>query len=220
MLKDYYNKNLYPLQDRILALIDSAKTGFYLTGGTALSRFYLHHRYSDDLDFFQNMSPTFDNDLSEIINVLLKEQEFEFEVLIKSEKYFRSQLHYEDISIKMEFINDVPYHFGELKTFELFSKVDNIYNILSNKITAIIDRDEPKDFVDILYIWKNYSPDWKEIFKSATSKAAGIFPPIVAEKILNFNLDYLDNIKWIKTPEMEIIKYDREKIGKDIIGVS
>lgn len=26
--------------------------GFYLTGGTALSEFYLQHRYSDDLDFF------------------------------------------------------------------------------------------------------------------------------------------------------------------------
>jgi predicted nucleotidyltransferase component of viral defense system len=28
--------------------------GFYLTGGTALSRAYLNHRYSDDLDFFVN----------------------------------------------------------------------------------------------------------------------------------------------------------------------
>lgn len=25
---------------------------FYLTGGTALSEFYFHHRYSEDLDFF------------------------------------------------------------------------------------------------------------------------------------------------------------------------
>jgi len=25
---------------------------FYFTGGTALSEYYLHHRYSDDLDFF------------------------------------------------------------------------------------------------------------------------------------------------------------------------
>jgi len=25
---------------------------FYLTGGTALSEFYLNHRYSEDLDFF------------------------------------------------------------------------------------------------------------------------------------------------------------------------
>ena len=28
------------------------RQNFYFTGGTALSAFYLHHRYSDDLDFF------------------------------------------------------------------------------------------------------------------------------------------------------------------------
>jgi len=30
---------------------------FYLTGGTTLSRVYLHHRYSDDLEFFVNDVP-------------------------------------------------------------------------------------------------------------------------------------------------------------------
>lgn len=28
------------------------RENYYLTGGTALSEFYLHHRYSDDMDFF------------------------------------------------------------------------------------------------------------------------------------------------------------------------
>jgi len=27
-------------------------SNFYFTGGTALSKYYLQHRYSDDLDFF------------------------------------------------------------------------------------------------------------------------------------------------------------------------
>ncbi len=31
---------------------DSFFRDFYLTGGTALSAFYLQHRYSEDLDFF------------------------------------------------------------------------------------------------------------------------------------------------------------------------
>jgi predicted nucleotidyltransferase component of viral defense system len=30
----------------------SLKDAFFLTGGTALSEFYLQHRISDDLDFF------------------------------------------------------------------------------------------------------------------------------------------------------------------------
>ncbi len=32
--------------------MNNVKTPFFLTGGTALSRYYTHHRYSDDLDFF------------------------------------------------------------------------------------------------------------------------------------------------------------------------
>ena len=53
-MNSYYNDSLYPLQDRVLKAIQAAQTPFYLTGGTALSRCYFNHRYSDDLGFFVN----------------------------------------------------------------------------------------------------------------------------------------------------------------------
>ena len=56
---DFYFKQLYPLQDQVLSLIRQVDTGFYLTGGTAASRGYLQHRFSDDLDFFVNDDPRF-----------------------------------------------------------------------------------------------------------------------------------------------------------------
>jgi len=56
--KSYYNK-LYALQDEIMKIIQRQEVDFYLTGGTALSRCYLNHRYSDDLDFFINQAPDF-----------------------------------------------------------------------------------------------------------------------------------------------------------------
>lgn len=37
---------------REVAKNPSLSRNFYLTGGTALAGFYLHHRYSEDLDFF------------------------------------------------------------------------------------------------------------------------------------------------------------------------
>jgi len=45
--------------DRILALVEGSGTDSYLTGGTALSRPYLNHRFSDDLDLFVNASLDF-----------------------------------------------------------------------------------------------------------------------------------------------------------------
>ena len=50
----FYFDVLYPFQDRVLKVIRVAGTGFYLTGGTAASRGYLNHRFSDDLDLFVN----------------------------------------------------------------------------------------------------------------------------------------------------------------------
>ncbi|GEM_PF-2621830 len=52
--QEYYTDRLYPLQDGIIGIVKNLNTPFYLTGGTALSRCYLQHRYSDDPDFFVN----------------------------------------------------------------------------------------------------------------------------------------------------------------------
>jgi len=50
----FYFDVLYPFQDRVLNVVNRIDTGFYLTDGTASSRGYLQHRFSDDLDFFLN----------------------------------------------------------------------------------------------------------------------------------------------------------------------
>jgi len=52
-------EQLYGLQDWALAHLQRVQHGFYLTGGTALSRGYYHHRHSDDLDFFADDAADF-----------------------------------------------------------------------------------------------------------------------------------------------------------------
>ena len=61
MSEKYYINNLYPFQDLVLKLIMNIDDTFYLTGGTALGRYYLKHRYSDDLDLFVNRKNDFKN---------------------------------------------------------------------------------------------------------------------------------------------------------------
>src|SRR3989344_8189249 len=56
---------------------ESYFTIFYFTGGTALSAFYLQHRYSEDLDFFSE--DKFDiRRVESIIDVLSKKYNFEY----------------------------------------------------------------------------------------------------------------------------------------------
>lgn len=46
-------EKLYRAQDQILMLLKKQpRFPYVLSGGTALSRFYFHHRFSEDLDFF------------------------------------------------------------------------------------------------------------------------------------------------------------------------
>ena len=55
----YYEESLYPLQDGVMNTISKCGVRFFLTGGTALSRAYYNHRYSDDLDFFVIIDDTY-----------------------------------------------------------------------------------------------------------------------------------------------------------------
>ena len=91
--------------------------------------------------------------------------------------------------------------------------------ILSDKIIDFKNRDEAKDIIDIREIANSIKPDWKLIFEAADSKAAGVFPPVIAEKMDEFNLDLLDDIKWIKKPDKTIFARDIQKIIKDMLEV-
>jgi len=97
--------------------------------------------------------------------------------------------------------------------------VDNIHNILSNKISALVTREEIKDIVDVVFIAKNFSVDWKEIFRSANSKSAGIFPPTVVKKMGEYSLSNLSYIKWVKEKKLDQFEKDRDSVIRDIIGI-
>ena len=204
-MNSYYNDTLYPLQNKVLKIIDTLQTPFYLTGGTALSRCYFNHRYSDDLDFFVNKDPNFIKYSELLISGLVKE--FEVETVIKAESYVSLKI---NKILKIDLVNDVQFRFGELKKQEVFSKVDNIENILSNKLSALISRDEAKDVVDIWIIAKNNKINWKDIFLSANSKAVGIFPPDVAKRLVEFPIVLLDRIKWIEGKEPDIKTFQKD----------
>jgi len=209
----YYEDTLYPLQDNILKVIDNLKTPFYLTGGTAISRCYYHWRCSDDLDFFVNSDKNFTNYCQEIINAISK---YNLEVNIRTDTY---QSVFLEKKLKIDFVNDVAHKLGKTNKHKIFSKIDNLENILSNKVSAIIGRDEPKDIADIWIIAINEKIDWKKIFLSANSKAIGVFPPLVAERLDTFPVNLLDKINWVKgkKPTKERFLKDVQKIIKEII---
>ena len=67
----------YALQDKFLEVFFSnpLATDFYLTGGTALARFYFNHRESVDLDLFTNNQKLDFSQISFLVNKIGQELE-------------------------------------------------------------------------------------------------------------------------------------------------
>lgn len=213
-MSSYYRDILYPLQDRVLRAIDELKTPFYLTGGTALSRCYFGHRYSDDLDLFVNKDRDFVAIAEKVTNKLSKE--FSLKTVLRSDSYYSLKV---DDTLKVEMVNDIAFRDGDLQKNPIFSRVDSVQNILSNKLSAIMSRDEPKDVVDIWVISKKTPIVWPNIFQAVGSKAVGIFPPDVVKRLSSFPVELLDIIKWTdgKKPDPNQFKTDLNKICDEML---
>jgi len=199
MPAEFYTKTLYPLQDQVLSVFSDSP--FYLTGGTALSRGYYQHRYSDDLDLFVNDHNDFERLLLRYISVLSK-QFTPFEIAIRDDSFCRVFVGKEQL--KVEFINDVPSHIGTIIDHPVLGRLDSRENILANKLTALADRAHPKDVADIYYLL-NDSLSIKQALTDADSKAAGITPLLIARTLGEYNYERLSSVKWINPPNLNAI---------------
>jgi len=198
---EYYDKLLYPLQDKVIPAFQDSP--FYLTDGTALSRGYYNHRYSDDLDYFVNDHPDFLRIAERQIEKLRKMFD-DITIAVKDTNYYRIFVATE--RLKVEMINDVPSHIGTLVEHPVIGLIDSKENILANKLTALIDRTLPKDVVDIYFLLKD-KLSIKKALSDAESKAAGISPLLVAKMMSDFNYGVIEKeIKWIIPVSVETIK--------------
>jgi len=215
MLKKDYTK-LYQLQDKFLNFWQTIKTPFYLTGGTALGRFYLEHRYSEDLDFFVNNDDDYKKHINTIYQAISKVFSFDVENNLFYDDFTRLFITDNNISVKLEFVNDIPYR-TDITNSIFFGKIDTPINILSNKLSALINRDEPKDIFDIIHISLNYNFNWSKIFIEVKHKEI-INEIAVEQKINSFPVALFDNVDWfIKKPDNAIFSGYIKQISDDFI---
>ena len=167
---------------------DMIRDNFFLTGGTALSVFYLHHRTSVDLDFFTVKKMPLDDIYLWITkawpgeSTKINQSEFIIQTLIKN--------------IKVDIVVD-PLSFDESREKYYFDEdkfimIDSLRNMVSNKLSAVVGRREVKDFIDFFFINKIVKGmDLDSIYKDAQKKE-GMFddPPTVAYQ-LEYHLEFI-----------------------------
>ncbi|MDD3528035.1 MAG: hypothetical protein EOM59_13440 [Clostridia bacterium] len=216
MHNDYYQNTLYPLQDKVLEIVGKLSVGFYLTGGTALSRAYLHHRYSDDLDFFVNGVSDFKMQVNTVIKALTDAGN-RIDISVADDGFARIFVFDGESPLKLDFVNDVPFRSGTPVFTPLFNKTDNLNNILSNKITAL-GRYSTKDIVDIVYICESLKFNWENIMNDASEKDLWVNPVNIMEVLEKFPVEKLEEINWmIESPTHEWFNAKINQIIPDIL---
>lgn len=204
--KDY--RKLYQTQDKILLALKPVLSSFYLTGGTALGRFYLNHRFSEDLDFFLNKSDDFHSSVKNIEKVLFSKFSVSKQLSIVYDDFVRYYIEDDERVLKIEFVNDVAYRCGLPYKYE-YGLIDTPLNILTNKLTAIVGRDEPKDVFDIYALAQHYMFNWLEVFIEAKNKAI-INEIDVEQRITSFPITLFQDMDW------HILPFDIETVGTAI----
>jgi len=210
----FYTDKLYPFMDRVLSLLRSAESSFYLTGGTALGRHYLHHRYSDDLDLFVNQEANFRDQVRKALEIL-RRHGIAFEVGTAADDFVRILARQGETPLKVDFINDVAFHYGDLQEAAFYPRIDHWRNILSNKLCAL-SRREPKDIADILSIAGRFSFAWPEIFDEARQKDLWVEPLDISKIINEFPVALLGSVKWVQPPDITACVADLKAIHLDI----
>jgi predicted nucleotidyltransferase component of viral defense system len=208
-------KSLYLLQDKTFEVLKGNLGPFYLTGGTALGRFYLNHRFSDDLDFFVNSNPGFTREVKRIYKRLIGNLSVDTKSTVDTEEYVRIWIG-EEVKMKLEFVNDTGAHFGPILFYNEVP-LDNPENILANKLGAMLSRDEAKDVFDIVSLANHYSFNWRTVYEQATQKQLMNEEDILM-RMTTFPVEWLSEQRWLRSPvNLVAFKEKLQRISDDFL---
>ena len=125
-----------------------------------------------------------------------------------------------EVELKIEFVNDVRGRVGVPARHPGFGLVDTQENILANKITALLDREEPKDLADIWGLCRRSGLVLKDALAGASSKAVGVFAADVARALLSATPDDWRLVRWISpAPSSDEFVRDLRALGEDLLLV-
>lgn len=163
--------------------VGAASVSFYLSGGTALSAFYLRHRYSDDLDFFTRDRADLDAEAHrERLERALAHSGLAVERSLRRGDHvqyvFGGDVERERPLTKVDMVFDSPPYFAAPRDLGGV-RVDDLLAIAVNKVTAL-GRREPRDYADLYEIVRTGRHRLEDLMALAAEKDLGMTPLMLA----------------------------------------
>lgn len=146
---------LTPFQERVAILLAKDRSpDSYLAGGAALHVSPTSQRYSNDLDYFQDsverVTSAFAADRS-----LLERNGFAVEFSLRQAGFARAVVSQGSESTKVDWAHDAPWRFLPPMAHPVVGYLLHPVDLAVNKLLALVDRDEPRDFLDVMFAHQN-----------------------------------------------------------------
>lgn len=144
---------LTPIQRNLLVEFGKIREAsfFCLTGGTALTEFYLGHRRSYDLDFF-----TSERDLiipfTKVVEENLLREQYTLSVIRRFESFVELEANKEGESVGIHFAYDSPFRLEEPQLSDLGVKINSYRDLIVDKLLTFFGRWKHRDAIDLFFI--------------------------------------------------------------------
>ncbi len=146
---------LTSFQEAVARLLAAQRTpDSYLAGGAAMHIEPTSTRYSNDLDYFhdseERVATAFAAD-----RLILEEQGYAVSVGLNQPGFIRAVVSKGTASTKVEWARDSAWRFMPPIKSDVAGYVLHPVDLAINKLLALVGRDEPRDFLDILDVHKS-----------------------------------------------------------------
>ncbi|MFH0791947.1 MAG: nucleotidyl transferase AbiEii/AbiGii toxin family protein [bacterium] len=201
---------------KFFATVSALRSSFYFTGGTALSHFYLKHRFSEDLDFFSEK----EFDVKEITPFLRKGKKLlDYKTIDFQQSFNRNLFYFVFTSKKALKVEFTYFPFPQIEKPKLRDglSVDSLRDIAVNKVFAINQNPRGRDFFDLYFILKKENWDILELLKQARNKFDWQVDPFhFANQLFKIRKMFDDPILAKDDFDLNIIKEYFIKLSKEI----
>lgn len=192
---------LSEIQEAVLRLLAAHRSsGSHLAGAAAIHSARGSLRFSGDLDLFHDresaVGKSFTTDRAS-----LEEDGYSVQVLLSQPGFIRARVASELGSVLIDWAHDSAWRFMPTVEIEGIGHVLHPVDLAVNKVLALSGRDEPRDWIDTLYLDENFIPMGALIW-AAAGKDPGLNPRML--------LDLLRRKGKIHQRDMDRLQFGRE----------
>lgn len=199
---------LSKIQTEVLGLISVNRSPeSHLAGATGIHMSPKAIRISHDLDLFHDSEKAVADAFNKDIQIL-KENEYTIEVSLSQPGFIRARIHNASGSLLIDWAQDSIWRFMEPVSLQGIGWVLHPVDLAVNKVHALAGRDEPRDFLDTIYLHHQVLPLGALIW-AAAGKDPGMNPRML--------LELLQRKGHITQKEIERLDLSTEVLLEDLI---